>query len=110
MDDGNKGTGLGLRSCRWGLYGWGAAEVALAAPDIDDDGIIAEFQSKDYAYNDPQVLAVMEAPPYFEDIEYNNAGETAISFSKGSGSSSSSSTANRIAPTFPLSRISLWAA
>lgn len=38
----------------------------------------------------------MEAPPYFEDIEYNNAGETAISFSKGSGSSSSSSTANRI--------------
>ena len=110
MDDGNKGPGLGLRSCRWGLYGWGAAEVALAAPDIDDDGIIAEFQSKDYAYNDPQVLAVMEAPPYFEDIEYNNAGETAISFSKGSGSSSSSSTANRIAPTFPLSRISLWAA
>ena len=96
MDDGNRDSGLGLRSCRWGLYGWGAAEVALAAPDIDDDGIIAEFQSKDYAYNDPQVLAVMEAPPYFEDIEYNNAGETAISFSKGSGSSSSSSTANRI--------------
>ena len=53
MDDGNKGIGLGLRSCRWGLYGWGAAEVALAAPDIDNDGIIAEFQSKDYAYNDP---------------------------------------------------------
>ena len=34
--------------------------------------------------------------PYFENIEYNNAGETAISFSKGSGSSSGTSTANRI--------------
>ena len=38
----------------------------------------------------------MEAPPYFEDIEYSNAGETAISFSKGSGSSTGTSTANRI--------------
>ena len=89
-------TENGLRSCRWGMNAWGIAEITLAAPDIDTDGLIAEYQSKEYAFNDPQVLAVMEAPPYFEDIEYNNAGETAISFSKGSGSSTGTSTANRI--------------
>lgn len=96
MDDTNGVPGEGLRSCRWGMNAWGIAEIALAAPDIDNDGLIADYQGKEYAYNDPQVLAVMEAPPYFEDIEYNNAGETAISFSKGSGSSSGTSTANRI--------------
>ena len=96
MDDVSSDSGEGLRSCRWGMNAWGIAEIALAAPDIDTDGLIAEYQSKEYAFNDPQVLAVMEAPPYFEDIEYNNAGETAISFSKGSGSSTGTSTANRI--------------
>ena len=89
-------TENGLRSCRWGMNAWSIAEIALTAPDIDSDGIIADYQGKEYAFNDPQVLAVMEAPPYFEDIEYNNAGETAISFSKGSGSSTGTSTANRI--------------
>lgn len=89
-------TENGLRSCRWGMNAWSISEIALAAPDIDSDGIIADYQGKAYAFNDPQVLAVMEAPPYFEDIEYNNAGETAISFSKGSGSSTGTSTANRI--------------
>ena len=96
MDDASGDPGEGLRSCRWGMNAWGIAEIALAAPDIDNGGLIADYQGKEYAYNDPQVLAVMEAPPYFEDIEYNNAGETAISFSKGSGSSSGTSTANRI--------------
>ena len=96
MDDASGDPGEGLRSCRWGMNAWGIAEIALAAPDIDNDGLIADYQGKEYAYNDPQVLAVMEAPPYFEDIEYNNAGETAISFSKGSGSSTGTSTANRI--------------
>ncbi len=96
MDDVSSDPGEGLRSCRWGMNAWGISEIALAAPDIDTDGLIAEYQSKEYAFNDPQVLAVMEAPPYFEDIEYNNAGETAISFSKGSGSSTGTSTANRI--------------
>lgn len=96
MDDVSSDSGEGLRSCRWGMNAWGISEIALAAPDIDSDGIIADYQGKEYAFNDPQVLAVMEAPPYFEDIEYNNAGETAISFSKGSGSSTGTSTANRI--------------
>lgn len=96
MDDVSSDSGEGLRSCRWGMNAWGISEIALAAPDIDNDGIIAEYTGKEYAYNDPQVLAVMEAPPYFEDIEYSNASETAISFSKGSGSSTGSSTANRI--------------
>ena len=96
MDDVSSDSGEGLRSCRWGMNAWGIAEIALAAPDIDNDGLIAEYTGKEYAYNDPQVLAIMEAPPYFEDIEYSNAGETAISFSKGSGSSTGSSTANRI--------------
>ena len=96
MDDVSSDSGEGLRSCRWGMNAWSISEIALAAPDIDTDGLIAEYQSKEYAFNDPQVLAVMEAPPYFEDIEYNNASETAISFSKGSGSSTGTSTANRI--------------
>lgn len=96
MNDISNDSGEGLRSCRWGMNAWSIAEIALAAPDIDSDGIIADYQGKEYAYNDPQVLAVMEAPPYFEDIEYSNAGETAISFSKGSGSSIGTSTANRI--------------
>ena len=101
MDDADGTSGAGLRSCRWGMNAWGICEIALAAPDIDNDSLIADYTGKEYAFNDPQVLAVMEAPPYFEDIEYNNAGETAISFSKGSGSSTG--TSSHFCAAVPLS-------
>ena len=39
-------TASGLRSCRWGLNAWGISEIALAAPDIDNDGLIADYQGK----------------------------------------------------------------
>lgn len=53
MDDADGTSGDGLRSCRWGMNAWGIAEIALAAPDIDNDGLIADYQGKEYAFNDP---------------------------------------------------------
>lgn len=50
----------------------------VCAVDRDNDGVIAKYNGVDYYYSDPDVIAVLQAGPYFEDIAdfYSNNNET----------------------------------
>ena len=67
--------------------------VSLCLPDIDNDAVKLRFNSKSVMYSDPEVYAVLQASPYFSDVqesyEYINNGGTSYSTSTGSSESNS---------------------
>ncbi len=49
------------------------------AADVDDDGVLGKLADKKYSYLDPEVIAVLQAAPYFEEttsMSFGGAGET----------------------------------
>lgn len=76
-----------VRNDKWGTF------VSLCLPDIDNDAVKLRFNSKSVMYSDPEVYAVLQASPYFSDVqesyEYINNGGTSYSTSKGSSESNS---------------------
>lgn len=85
-------NGSGLRSSRWQAAVANVSEVVLTAPDADtNDGYIAKYKNKEYTCVDPEIMAILEAAPYFEDLkdEYRETlGGTTFGTGKGSGSGS----------------------
>ncbi|MBC8536136.1 InlB B-repeat-containing protein [Feifania hominis] len=90
--------GTGLYATHYGTnvyerWPWYSACVALTAPDIDtDDGMLAHYERKQYTFADPEIMAILEASPYFEDLvdEYpETSGSTAFGTSTGGGTGSS---------------------
>lgn len=85
----------GMHGCNWKLpcdtNGWSFA--ALAAVDADtNDGLLAQYKSKDYRFSNVEVMAVLEATPYFEDLsdEYSETmGATSFGVASGSGTGQS---------------------
>ena len=70
----------------------GSFYVTLAALDTDKDSTIAKLESVDRAYTTPDVLAILEASPYFAEIEDSvGNSETTYGTSSSSGSGSSNS-------------------
>ncbi len=71
----------------------------IAAPNTDNDTMVMEYTGEhELVYSEPEVLAVVAAPPYFGDLEHLDGGddyvgnsETSYASSTGSGSSGSSS-------------------
>ena len=45
-----------------------ALNFIVCSADVDYDGILARFYEKGYAYSDPDVTAILQAPPYFSEI------------------------------------------
>ena len=41
----------------------------LCAWDNDSDGLHVKYIGKDYTYTDPAVMAIVQAPPYFEEVK-----------------------------------------
>ena len=73
--------------------------MVLAAPDADtDDGMVMRYTGKEYVFSDPEVMAVLMASPYFEDLldDYENAGTTGFGTSSGTGSSFSNTVTNTV--------------
>lgn len=72
---------------------WLQSMICLVAVDMDtNDGMIAEYKSKEYTYTDPEVMAVLEASPYFGDLRDKYAdlpGSTSFGLGQGSGSAES---------------------
>ena len=65
-------------------------QSAVAVPvtvDVDDDGLLAKFEGTYYAYSDPEVLAVLQAAPYYEELD--NVGATSFTLTNGYGISHS---------------------
>ena len=66
--------------------------TAICALDYDNDGTIVEYAGSDYYFSDPSVVAVLQASPYYADIEsldgnYSTNGGTAFGKTKATGSS-----------------------
>ncbi|MDO4869121.1 MAG: fibronectin type III domain-containing protein [Bacillota bacterium] len=72
--------------------------IAIAAVDADNDTDIFEFQSKEYTYANPEVMALLQAAPYFGDLDeagygYGDNCSTSIgkSYEEGHSTSQTSS-------------------
>jgi hypothetical protein len=65
---------------RYGLY------LSLAAVDTDDDSTLMKFDGKSVSYTNPEVYAVLQASPYFGDLDeaenYVKSGSTSYQTSK----------------------------
>ena len=46
----------------------------IAAVDRDEDGILASYKGSGYAWSDPQARAVLQASPYFAELNDGNNG------------------------------------
>lgn len=44
--------------------------------DYDDDSIVAKYVGKDFVYTDPNVVAVLQAAPYFAEFDPGNSSTT----------------------------------
>lgn len=69
---------------------------ALSAPDWDNDSVIARASSKapEYYFSDPNVIAVLQSAPYFEELSadydfYPSNGSTSIEKETGTTNSGS---------------------
>ena len=79
----------------WSLYHDGETKVSLTAADVGkNDGTQAKIKSKTRSYTEPQVMAVLEAPPYFAEIAEGDIGNgtTAYGKAKTTGESKTDST------------------
>ena len=72
-----------------------AVYAVPVAVDIDDDGLLGRFRSNGYVYTDPEVIAVLQAGPYFAELDEKGGYEDpcatsyAISTEYENGTSSS---------------------
>lgn len=68
-----------------------ALNATPVAIDVDDDGVVGRFAQRGYVYTDPEVLAVLEAGPYFSEVKaaggYEDPCETSYGFAVGFGTS-----------------------
>ena len=63
--------------------------VSLALPDVGNDSVVMKFVDKGIIYTDPEVFAVLQASPYFSDLEevYGYIGNGGTSYGESQGSS-----------------------
>ncbi|MGN0659834.1 MAG: InlB B-repeat-containing protein [Emergencia sp.] len=60
--------------------------LTIAAINIDDDTMTYEYVGKEYGWSAPEVYAVLESPPYWQELEYApeiGGGSTEYTISKG---------------------------
>ena len=89
----------GTKNCFWRCNADALGRTVLTAPDADtDDGLVVRYTGKDYEYTNPEVMAVLLASPYFEDLldEYENVGATGFGTSKGTEHAASSTATNSV--------------
>ena len=70
--------------------------VSIACPDVDKDSILLEYETTELVYTKPEVQAILQSAPYFQDVadvcdDYLNNGATAYGTAKGSGSGATAS-------------------
>ncbi len=63
------------------------APISLSAVDIDNDSYIMRRSARpnDYFFSDPEIIAVLQAAPFFKDVKYGSTdGTTSFETIKGS--------------------------
>ena len=66
--------------------------ITLNALDVDDDSLVLTLLEVKREYSEPDVLAILEAPPYFAEIEGGDTGNSATTY--GTATSSGTGTGN----------------
>lgn len=83
---GAAGTGSTFSNSTMGLYNEpgrlyddepGVNYVPVAV-DTDNDGLMVGYVGKTYAYSDPEVMAVLQAAPYFGELDHEGETEYSI--------------------------------
>jgi len=54
--------------------------LLFVAVDVDNDGVLAKYADKDYAYSDPTIITVLQASPYYGAFGYLDKCETSYTF------------------------------
>lgn len=65
----HKGTARCDKVCSFDICAW----------DRDHDGLHARYVGKDYVYSDPEVMAILQANPFFEEMKDFSGGSTSFS-------------------------------
>ncbi|MCL2060864.1 MAG: FG-GAP-like repeat-containing protein, partial [Oscillospiraceae bacterium] len=89
MFDAQRRFGQGPSS---GSQGSTLTGLSVAAPDVDYDSVIVKYDSStppDWYFTDPQVMAVLQAAPYFAELPYDGAPDTTMINTSGVTQSSS---------------------
>ena len=71
----------------WKDHGKTGANAVPVAIDTKDDGLLVKYNSAYYEYSDPQVIAVLQAPPQFKECQ--EEGSISYTVSNGFGRSKS---------------------
>lgn len=71
----------------WKDYGTVGANAVPVAVDTKKDGVLAKYNSAYYEYSDPEVIAVLQAPPQFTECQ--DEGSISYTISNGFGRSKS---------------------
>ena len=71
----------------WKDSGTKGANAVPVAVDLNSDGLLAKYNKAYYAYSDPEVIAVLEAPPQFTECQ--DEGSISYTISSGIGRSKS---------------------
>lgn len=58
-----------------------ALAFLLVPVDSDDDGMLARYNSKDYVYSDPDILAILQEAPFFDELDPYVADRAATFYS-----------------------------
>ena len=72
----------------------GNAYVSLCPLDIDNDSTIARVKEASLTYTEPEVLALLEASPYFKEVDGGDTGNSETAYGKSEGSGTSVTTSN----------------
>ncbi len=84
-----KGATVEVRSA---FYNQEYLPLTICTPDVDDDSVLMRYdktKAPAFYFSDPNIIAVLEAAPYFAELEPGSDPETSITTTKGEGTGSS---------------------
>ena len=73
----------------WTYYGKKNCNVALTAADVNGDAVLAKIEEISYGYNDPKIMAILEASPHFSELNDGSIGNSATSLGQSKSESTS---------------------
>ena len=71
----------------WTYYGKKNCNVALTAADVNNDAVLAKIEEISYGYNDPKIMAILEASPHFSELNDGDIGNSETSFGRSKSES-----------------------
>ena len=71
----------------WTYYGKKNCNVAITVADVNNDAVLAKIEEISYGYNDPKIMAILEASPHFSELNDGDIGNSETSFGRSKSES-----------------------